>query len=592
MTGAAATPGDPFALPIAPNSRLIRAAIAAARPALDRALRLPDLRQCYARAQSGPFETFEARLLHALDVRFRLQSTGGGIPPRGPLIIAANHPTGAMDGLILVEAVRQVRSDVRLLANHLLHTIPELHASCFFVDPFGGSKAAARSRAGLRAAHLWLRQGGALIMFPAGEVAWRGDGMDSTWHPTVGRLALATGADILPAFIDARNSRVFSAAGFLHPLLRTCLLGRELLNKRGTTTTIYLGGAALGNREGTSTDPRMVTDTVRRAVDLTASGVRSASSGEATAVVEPPGDPSLLAQDVERLPPEALLLSSGVYDVFCASSGSIPNVLREIGRLREMTFRAVGEGTGRSTDLDRFDLHYQHLFVWNRARLQVVGAYRIGPIDTIVAARGIDGLYTRTLFRYDDRIVQRLSPALELGRSFVRAEYQRSYNALLLLWKGIGRFVARSPHYRVLFGPVSISSRYQETSQAMLRAFLSVQHGDPGLAALVEPLNPPPAIAPPARETVAIGDVDDIDATIRRLEGDLGMPVLLRQYLRLHATVLGFNVDPGFGDTLDALMMVDLARLPLATLQRYMGAADAAAFLERYRPIGASATAA
>jgi putative hemolysin len=295
-----------------------------------------------------------------------------------------------------------------------------------------------------------------------------------------------------------------------------------------------------------------------------------------------PVDPALLQRDVDALPADSRLLSSGAFDVYCAAAPAIPHLLEEIGRLRELTFRAVGEGTGRRIDLDAFDGHYWHLFVWNRTRREVVGGYRLGPTDTVVAGHGLSGLYTTTLFRYDQRMLERLGPALELGRSFVRAEYQRGYNPLLLLWRGIGRFVAREPRYRVLFGPVSISSRYRDQSQQLLRAFLAQEHADAALAELVDPVNPPAPLVPPPREAVAAADVGELDALISRIEGRRGIPVLLRQYMRLNATLLGFNVDPAFGGALDALMMVDLLRLPDSTLERYLGA-GARHFTEYHR---------
>jgi putative hemolysin len=223
------------------------------------------------------------------------------------------------------------------------------------------------------------------------------------------------------------------------------------------------------------------------------------------------------------------------------------------------------------------------LFVWNRVLRHIVGAYRVARTDRIVETLGVAGLYTSTLFRYDDRLVGRLTPGFELGRSFVRPEYQRSYNALLLLWRGIGKIVARSPECRFLFGPVSISARYQDSTQQMLRAYLAQNHCDEELTELVRPLNPPAALAPPQRSVPAPADVDELDALIKRLEQHEGMPVLLRQYLRLNATLLGFNVDPAFGDALDALMAVDLTRLSLPTLQRYLGRAEARTFLARHK---------
>jgi putative hemolysin len=565
---AAATPGDPFALHIAPHTRLTRAAFAAARPFLSGLLRLPAYRELYRDIQHYGCGSFEARALRALNVGIDVLGASGRLPRSGPLIVAANHPTGALDGLVLIEAVRQVRGDVRALANHLLARIPDLHTSCFFVDPFGGAHAAAQSRAGLRAAHLWLRRGGALVMFPAGEVAWRetvqaGTPLDSPWGPTIGRLALATGAQVVPAFLEGENSRAFYAAGRIHPALRTLLLAREFLKQRGKTMRVCFGNVIGQETLRALPDATVATAAVRRTVDAL--------------------DAALLDRELAALPQDSRLLISGDYEVFCVDAPAIPNILREIGRLRELTFRLVGEGTGKDVDLDRFDDHYQHLFVWNRASREVVGAYRVGATDRIVGKRGVEGLYTRSLFRYDERMLEKMSPALELGRSFVRREYQRSYNPLLLLWKGIGRLIARSPQYRVLFGPVSISSRYQDTSQQLLRAFLAQEHGAPGFGALLEPVNPPPPLGLSARSSAAIANVEELDDLISRLEGGPGIPVLLRQYLKLNATVLGFNVDPAFRDALDALMMVDLTRVSESTLRRYLGRRDAEAFLAFHR---------
>jgi putative hemolysin len=581
-------PGDPFQIDI-PAATPYRAAIVAARPLLSWLLRLRTYRALYERTQSSCDVPFECRALKALDVEPRISDTElDTIPVRGPLLVASNHPHGALDGLLLASIVGRKRSDVRVLTNHLLSRIPELCELCFFVDPFGGPTASARSQVGLRAAHLWLKNGGAIVVFPSGEVAHRrgatGSRIDSPWRSTMGRLVLATGAQVQPAFIDGANTRGFYAAGCVHPALRTALLARELLNKRGTAVRVRLG-VPLGAPDlaDTATDAAAVTASIRRAVE---------ELGQtATPAVHTTSDPhaasnraNTIQAEIEQLAPKSCLIDSGAFQVFLAEANRIPVALREIGRLREVTYSAVGEGTGRQLDLDSFDEQYLHLFSWDRARKRIVGAYRIGRTDRIMATAGVEGLYTRTLFRYDERLIARLSPALELGRSFVRAEYQKNYNALLLLWKGIGRFVATHPEYRVLFGPVSISCRYSDCSHRLLMAFLQQNHLDSDLADLVEAINP--RVVNPAPARAIPRSVEEANRLVTEAESDgKGVPILLRQYLKLNAKLLGFNVDPQFGDALDALMMVDLTTVDAAILNRYLGRQATAEFLTRHRAI-------
>jgi putative hemolysin len=545
-----AMPRDPFAL----DDMAARL-----RPLIEWALALPQYRRLYQQVRTdrdggtAPDRwSFEDRVLNALNIAIHI--TPGDlerVPVRGPLVVAANHPHGILDGLLLMSILRPIRPDVRVLTNHLLARIPELHEFSFFVDPFGGPAATARSHGGLRAAYLWLRRGGALVVFPAGEVAHRpmveGRHAESRWKATAMRLAEASGAQVIAAHITGTNSRLFYAAGRLHPAMRTVLLTREFLKKRGAVIPVRLGAPG-------------------------------------TAAVKKFG-PAAIAEEIQRLPPGARLVESGAFQVFCADAARIFETLREIGRLREIAYRAVGEGTGRNVDLDAFDERYRHLFLWDRERGLVVGAYRLGLTDRIVAQHGVDGLYTRTLFRYGRELLDRLGgPALELGRSFVRIEYQKHHSALLMLWKGIGRFVATHPQYRYLFGPVSISARYSDTSHALLIEFLRQNHLDRELSAVVDAINPPRMMPAPDARTLVPRSVDEVNRLVERAEGDgKGVPVLLRQYLKLNARLIGFNTDPAFGDALDALMIVDLAAIGPAILARYLGRAEAAAFVAFHR---------
>jgi len=258
-------------------------------------------------------------------------------------------------------------------------------------------------------------------------------------------------------------------------------------------------------------------------------------------------------------------------------------VLREIGRLREYTFRKVGEGTGRSIDVDVFDEHYHHLFTWNREKKEIVGAYRLGLADEIVKKYGVKGLYTYTLFKFDHRLIDKLLPCVEMGRSFVRPEYQRSFSSLLLLWKGIGVFIARNPQYATLFGPVSISNEYRDHSRRLMLRSLSLSNFANDLARLVKPRNPPKGNvrAEWSLDTFNpyISDVDNVSAIVQDIEGGKkGIPILLRQYLKLGGRVLAFNVDEEFSDVVDGLIAIDLRKTDARTRVKYMGEEASTAF--------------
>ncbi len=522
------------------------------------------------------------------DVRLRK------IPLSGPLVVVANHPFGALDGLLLGEMLGRVRSDVRLLANFVLSRIPEMVDLCFFVDPFDQPGSRRQNIASLRGATRWLSRGGVLVVFPAGEVShmrWRTFRItDSPWNEAIGRLILKSGASVLPVFIEGGNSRLFQTLGLLSPWLRTAMLARELLNKRDHTVSLRIGTVTDDKRLADLGQPRDVIDYLRvRTFMLRRSNIaehRPYAEGEDVSPipVAPARSGDRLADEIERLPPACLLAAQGKRFVFAARAAEIPLVLDDIGRLREHAFREVGEGTGHVVDRDRFDATYVHLFVWDASSAAIAGAYRMGLTDEALETGGVDALYTSTLFRYGPELLEEIGPAIELGRSFVATQYQRAYWPLHLLWRGIGRFIAAHPRYRRLFGPVSISAEYQSMSKRLLLAFLENNRHLPSLGRMLKPRTPvnmPAHRDWDAREfSVVVRSLDEVERLVRELEADLrGVPVLMRQYLRLHSKLLGFNIDPQFGRVIDALFLTDLDQMDRRLLDHYMGQEHAARFL-------------
>jgi hypothetical protein len=285
---------------------------------------------------------------------------------------------------------------------------------------------------------------------------------------------------------------------------------------------------------------------------------------------------------------DALLAEHDPFAVYAAKAHQIPHILLELGRLREITFRAVGEGTGQSTDLDKFDADYWHLFIWNWREREIVGSYRLGLTDEILPLRGKKGLYTTTLFRFKSSVLSSIDPAIELGRSFVVEKYQRKPVSLGLLWKGIGQFIVRHPRYFNLFGPVSMSSEYQSLSRNLMVTYLREHSMDPVLASKVKPRNPDRSRFFGGLDKTSfrrsVRDIDDVSALISEIEREeRGVPVLLRQYLKLNATFISFNLDPSFNNALDGLMLVDLRRTPVKVLERYLGKEGVHRFLALHK---------
>jgi len=592
-------PAGVFGIAWSPPGLLRRAAFGAARPVLERALGLATLGRHYRHrplGATGPeFLTWAlARLSISVSVRPEDLSR---IPESGPLLVVANHPFGAVEGLALALTLVRVRPDVRLLANALLARIPEIRDMLLLVDPFEGPSSSAFNVAGLRRALAWLARGGTLIVFPAGEVASidlrRRRVADPAWSRTIAGLARRAGAATLPVFVPGANGPLFHAAGMVHERLRTALLPRELLARRGSTVELRLGSPIAASRLAAFDDDgeaiaylRERTEILAERTSLPRPGViQPRRTPRSTEPLVPPVPVADLESDIARLPADALLLEADGSQVFVADAASIPALLREIGRLRELTFRDVGEGTGRAIDLDPFDEVYRHLFIWNRGARQIVGAYRLGATDERIAAEGIPGLYTSSLFRYDPRLFDAMGPALEMGRSWVRTEHQKGYAPLLLLWKGIGRFLVRHPRYVTLFGPVSISAEYRSASQKLIVAFLERNRKSTEWARWVRPTNP---FRRSRRAGAAPGlshlrDLEEVSTFISEIEADQkGVPVLLKQYLKLDGRLLGYNVDPAFSNVLDVLIAVDLRRTEPRILERYMGRAGAARFREAH----------
>jgi putative hemolysin len=565
---------------------------------MDKLLALDQLRNLYFRSKSGSERDFHQNLLQELQVSCHVEPGDlKHVPATGPVVAVANHPFGILEGPLLCTLLPKVRPDYKIMTNQLLACFPELKEKCIFVDPFNNKKSRLANALALKQSIAWLKAGHMLVIFPAGEVSsWNfrhSEVEDPEWNHIAVRLVRMATAAAVPIFFRGKNSVPFHMLGMVHPTLRTARLAHELFNKRGKNVEILIGNTISYDTVAGLADDLEATGYLRWRTYLLAnrhlggvSHTNPVPKKFPARKLEPIADaipPEFLAAEIGLLPDSHLMDDSREYSVFLAGATEIPTVLMEIGRLRELTFRQVGEGTGKAADLDSFDPYYRHLFLWNKEKREVVGAYRVGSVDEIIARFGVRGLYTNTLFQFGESFFRRIGPSLELGRSFVRPEYQKKYSSLLMLWKGLGKYISRNPGIPTLFGAVSISNDYNPVSRQLVTRFLEEQEANAELSLLVKARRPFRREKrrqgdPPIRHFLR--DLDSLSAVIADMESDgKGVPILLRQYIKLGGKLLGFNVDPSFSDALDGLVLVNLRHTEREILERYMGREGAANFL-------------
>lgn len=514
------------------------------------------------------FELVAAALEH-LRARYEIDGEGlARIPARGRLLIVANHPSGALDALALLDAVGRVRRDVRVVANDLLGAVEPLSELLLPLRILGGRPGAASLQAIVSA----LAAEQCVIVFPAGEVSrlsLRGV-RDTRWRRGFLHFARGAGAPVLPVRIEARNSALFYGASALFKPAGTALLAREMFARRAHPLILRIGDPVRLPAEG---DMQVQLREVRRALYALGRRDRAADAPQSLAAAVP-------AQKLEKAIAATELLgeTSDGKQIRLAQCEADSPLLLELGRLRELTFRKVGEGTGRSRDLDDFDPHYQHIVVWDAAARRIAGAYRIARGAQALARKGLAGLYTASLFRYSDDAIPRIVEGLELGRSFVTPDYWGS-RSLDYLWQGIGAYLRRHPNIRYLFGAVSISAALPREAREQLVAYYQRYYGGgDGLAVSNRPFAY--FAAPPS-----FGDLD-VDTAFEVMKANLAalgasVPMLYRQYTDLcepgGARFLAFGIDPGFSDSIDGLIEVDLQTIRPKKRQRYLRAAEAAA---------------
>ncbi|MEL7534464.1 MAG: lysophospholipid acyltransferase family protein [Bacteroidota bacterium] len=510
----------------------------------------------------------------------RLEISGKGLeklPKEGPFVTVSNHPFGFWDGLALLQLIQSQRPDFKVMANSLLEQIDPIQDAFIPVNPFDGNSKT--NVDGLKKALHHLEEGKSLGIFPAGEVSslHNGNIVDRVWSRSVIKLIRKAEVAVVPIYFEGSNSALFHLLGLLHPNLRTAAIPAENMRRKNTVIKIKVGNPisvkeikAINGVDRLGRYLRARTYSLDTDLKVGQFYRRRPHRAPKMKSLAPEGNYQAIKGEVAALPGACLITEQQHFQVFLASAERIPHALQEIGRLRELTFREVGEGTQLARDLDEYDLYYQHLFLWDSKEHKIAGAYRLGMGADIMKSYGKKGFYTQSLFKIKNGFKPILEQAIELGRSFITPTYQRQRLPLFLLWRALHQLVHDSDAYRYLFGPVSISNDYSRLSRELIVALIKRYYSDEKLSGLVKPRKKfSPKLKKVEVDALLEGTENDLKKVDRLLEdldpGDFRLPVLLKKYIKQNARIIAFNVDPKFSNSLDGMIVLDLKEIPAET---------------------------
>ena len=510
------------------------------------------------------------------------------IPEEGPFITISNHPLGGIDGVLLLKLLIEKRADYKIVANFLLQRVAPLKPYVMPVNPFETRKEAKSSIAGLKSALLHLREGKPLGIFPAGEVSTHKDGklnVDKPWEEGAIKLIKKANVPVIPIYFHAKNSRLFYFLSKFSDTLRTAKLPSEVIQQRGRVIKVRIGKPISVKDQDTFKALPDFYKFIRRKTYMLANPFEKSNRlisppkikiKKVAKKISPQRSLGLFRAEVDALrETNSRLLQSKNYEVFFASAKDIPNIIHEIGRLREITFRAIGEGTNKETDLDKFDNYYHHLLLWDAVAEKLVGAYRMGLGKEIYKKHGIKGFYVQSLFRIEPELHQMMDNTIEMGRAFIIDEYQQKPMPLFLLWKGIVHITLRYPQYKYLMGGVSISNQFSDFSKSLMIEFMKSHYYDPYIAQYIRPKKEYKVKLKDGDKDFVFdaskADMQKFDKIIDEIEpGILRIPVLIKKYVKQNARLVAFNVDPKFNNAIDGLMYIKVADIPESTVKPVM----------------------
>ena len=554
-------------------------------------LKISTINNVYNRNKHLSDLEFLNALLDEFQIKFEIPDEDlKRLPKSGAYITISNHPLGGIDGILLLKLMLEQRSDFKIIANFLLHRIEPLKPYIMPVNPFEDRKDAKNSITGFKNSILHLRGGKPLGIFPAGEVSTYRDGklvVDKPWEDAAMKLVKKAEVPVVPIYFHAKNSKLFYKLSKISDTFRTAKLPSEVLTQKRRIIKVRIGKPISVKDQQEHEDINDFSEFIRKKTYMLSNTFEDKPKRLETISstlkihkipkkIVTPVKTDVMIEEIEELKEgDYRLLRSKNYEVYLAPASKLPNILREIGRLREITFREVGEGTNEAIDLDKFDTYYHHMFLWDTEKCVIAGAYRMGLGSKIFEKYGIDGFYLQDLFRFEPELFKMMNRSIELGRAFIIKEFQQKPMPLFLLWKGIVHTTLRFPEHKFLIGGVSISNQFSNFSKSLMIEFMKSHYYDPYIAQYVHPKKEFKVKLKDADKDFVFdataADLQKFDRIIDELEpGSLRMPVLLKKYIKQNARLIGFNVDPFFNNAVDGLMYIKIADLPESTVRPVM----------------------
>lgn len=552
-------------------------------------LKISTLNKMYDRNKHLKEIDFLNGILDDLQIKFEIpEEDFKRLPKDGAYITISNHPLGGVDGILLLKLMLEKEPNFKIIANFLLHRVEPMKQYIMPVNPFENHKDAKSSVVGIKETLRHLSDGKPLGMFPAGEVSTYKDGklmVDKPWEEGAIKVIRKAQVPVVPIYFHAKNSKLFYFLSKLDDTLRTAKLPSEVFSQKDRIIKVRIGKAISVAEQNEYQTIEEYSEFLRKKTYMLANpfekehkllSPQNLSFPKSPKTIVTPANQEKMVVEVNALrKADCRLLQSKNYEVFFAAANKIPNILHEIGRLREITFREVGEGTNESIDIDVYDKYYHHMFLWDEDHQCIAGAYRMGLGSEIYPKYGIEGFYLNTLFGFEPEMQEMMSHSIEMGRAFIIKEYQQKPMPLFLLWRGIIHTTLRYPEHKYLLGGVSISNQFSDFSKSLMIEFMKSNYYDPYIAQYIHPKKEFKVKLKDADKDFifdeAESDLNKFDKIIDELEpGNLRLPVLIKKYIKQNARLVAFNVDPLFNNAVDGLMYIRIADIPESTMKPVM----------------------